>query len=302
MRWTWKPVVAGVAVPALLAVAAPAFAQSEQGIGVARMVTSDGSAAGRVSLISLDAGSAEETGVEVEEGSAPPGALTGRLPAGFDDAAVVLANLRGLPPGFHGFHLHTTGRCDRPSFTSAGGHFNPTGANHPEHAGDMPVLHVNADGTATAAFLTDRFGVEQLFDADGSAIIVHAAPDNYANIPPERYDPDPDEATLSTGDAGGRIACGVVARGEPSFPEFRLPTANTDIRRSDGSRAGFAAFAPLGDKVLTIAFLRRLSPGFHGFHVHETGRCERPSFTSAGGHFNPTGAPHGAHAGDLPVA
>jgi Cu-Zn family superoxide dismutase len=79
----------------------------------------------------------------------------------------------------------------------------------------MPVLLVNADGTGEARFKTDRYDVADLFDADGSALIIHANPDNYANIP-ARYLAPPatitavDAATLGTGDAGGRIACGVV--------------------------------------------------------------------------------------------
>jgi Cu-Zn family superoxide dismutase len=118
--------------------------------------------------------------------------------------------VRDLPAGFHGFHIHTTGTCTPPDFTSAGGHFNPTGAMHPDHAGDMSTLLVNADGTGTVALDTDRFSVSDLRDADGSAVMVHALPDNYANIP-TRYSPQPPDATTtSTGDAGGRIACGVV--------------------------------------------------------------------------------------------
>jgi Cu-Zn family superoxide dismutase len=117
----------------------------------------------------------------------------------------------GLTPGFHGFHVHTTGICDGTTgFMSAGGHFNPGGAAHSGHAGDMPVLLVKSDGSAEAMFSTDRFHVADLFDADGSAVIVHAGPDNYANIPTARYDPDPDATTLATGDAGGRVACGVL--------------------------------------------------------------------------------------------
>jgi Cu-Zn family superoxide dismutase len=74
---------------------------------------------------------------------------------------------------------------------------------------------VNSDGTAQLRFPTDRFTVEELFDADGSAIIVHAAADNYANIPTRYHSHTedtfgPDSATLATGDAGGRLACGVV--------------------------------------------------------------------------------------------
>lgn len=117
-----------------------------------------------------------------------------------------------LPPGFHGFHLHAVGRCEPPGFTSAGGHLNPANAPHPRHAGDLPNLLVNADGTGALTVRTDRFRMDDLFDADGSAFIVHALPDNHAHIPTDRYRPDPDATTLATGDAGGRIACGVVTR------------------------------------------------------------------------------------------
>ena len=61
-------------------------------------------------------------------------------------------------------------------------------------------------------FVTDRFRFQDLLLGDGSAVVVHARPDNYANIPTDRYDPDPDATTLATGDAGDRIACGVVRR------------------------------------------------------------------------------------------
>lgn len=120
----------------------------------------------------------------------------------------VVARVRDLPPGFHGLHIHTTGRCDAPGFTSAGGHFNPAGASHGAHAGDLPSLLVNADGRGRLATATDRFTIADLRDADGSAVIVHSGPDNFANIPP-RYG-TPDQETLNTGDSGSRIACGIV--------------------------------------------------------------------------------------------
>jgi superoxide dismutase, Cu-Zn family len=131
-----------------------------------------------------------------------------------DDQVLVRAVVQGLPAGFHGFHVHAVGECV-PPFTSAGGHYNPGGVGHGSHAGDMPVLLVNRDGTAQLRFLTDRFTVDELFDADGSAIIVHAAANNYANIPTRYHSHTedtfgPDSATLATGDAGGRLACGVV--------------------------------------------------------------------------------------------
>ena len=115
----------------------------------------------------------------------------------------------GVAAGFHGFHIHAAGVCAAP-FTTALGHYNPTGATHRNHAGDLPVLLIDEDGEAEARFSTDRFALGDLFDADGSAFILHANADNYANIPTDRYDPDPDATTLGTGDAGSRIACGVI--------------------------------------------------------------------------------------------
>lgn len=128
----------------------------------------------------------------------------------------VVATGARLAPGFHGFHVHATGVCDAASaFTSAGGHENPGAKTHGAHAGDMTPLLVNADGTTWSSFRTDRFVDAEVFDADGSAVIVHAGPDNLANIP-TRYRTDagagPDAATLATGDAGARVACGVIRR------------------------------------------------------------------------------------------
>jgi Cu-Zn family superoxide dismutase len=124
------------------------------------------------------------------------------------DKVAVVVTARGLQPGFHGFHIHTTGRCEPPGFTTAGGHLNLTGAPHGSHTGDLPSLLVNADGTGMLATVTDRFSLADLRDADGSAVMVHSGPDNFANIPP-RYG-TPDQETLNTGDSGTRVACGVV--------------------------------------------------------------------------------------------
>jgi superoxide dismutase, Cu-Zn family len=142
----------------------------------------------------------------------------------------VVVAVHGLPPGFHGFHVHAVGECVAP-FTSAGPHLNPAGATHPQHAADQPVLLVNADGTGSATFVTDRYAVA---DIVGAAVIIHANPDNYANIP-ERYQAPgpsaspavsappvmvsgPDAATLATGDAGPRVACGVIEPGPATAP------------------------------------------------------------------------------------
>ena len=120
---------------------------------------------------------------------------------------VVTVQAQGLPPGEHGIHLHETGACEASAFESAGGHINPTGAQHglenPEgpHAGDLPGLSVGADGTASyqatnASVTLSGGGAASLLDADGSAIVIHAAAD--------------DQATDPTGNSGDRIACGVI--------------------------------------------------------------------------------------------
>lgn len=133
----------------------------------------------------------------------------------------VSVEVSDLQPGFHGLHLHAAGLCepdsaapDDPSntgdFMSSGSHLNPDDSDHPNHAGDLPPLLVMEDGTASLQFQTDRLGMDQLNDEDGTALIVHSNADNFANIP-ERYAPEgPDADTTSAGDAGDRVACGVV--------------------------------------------------------------------------------------------
>lgn len=133
----------------------------------------------------------------------------------------VAAQVEGLEPGFYGFHVHGTGLCEPDSaapddpaetgaFLSAGGHLGAEEAEHPDHAGDLPSLYVTGSGQGNLVTLTDRLTLEELQDEDGSAVMIHTGTDNYANIP-DRYAPEgPDEDTLGTGDAGSRLACGVV--------------------------------------------------------------------------------------------
>ena len=121
---------------------------------------------------------------------------------GTSRALRVTVGARKLSPGFHGFHVHTVGKCEGPTFMSAGPHLNPAEKSHSGHAGDMPPLLATSGGKAEARFTTDRFSLAALRDADGSAVMVHALADNHANIPTARYDPDPDAVTLETGDSG----------------------------------------------------------------------------------------------------
>jgi Cu/Zn superoxide dismutase len=155
------------------------------------------------------------------------GAVVGRI--SFQQVAPNGVRVRGAVSGlapnaeFHGFHVHTNGSCEGDFVASAGGHWNPAGSTHGDHAGDLPTLYAGTDGKATTSFLTDAFTVDQLLnDAGGVAVIVHAGRDNYANIP-DRYNngsgTGPDATTNNTGDAGGRYACGVIGAGSPDFGE-----------------------------------------------------------------------------------
>lgn len=141
-----------------------------------------------------------------------------------------------LPPGFHGFHIHAVGRCDQgtPAFTSAGGHMVVGTQEHPAHAGDQPVLLVLADRTAEISFTTDRYSMTDLLIPEGRAAMVHALPDNYGNVP-TRYVRTPDATTKATGDAGDRIACGVVGGGGATTTTVAAAAASTT---STTARAG----------------------------------------------------------------
>lgn len=114
-----------------------------------------------------------------------------------------------LPPGTKGIHFHAVGRCDNEGagqFATAGAHFNPENKRHGlssvdgPHAGDLPNIVARPDGTVNVDFTTDRVtitsGPRSLLDADGSALIIHALPD--------------DQLTDPSGSSGTRIACGVV--------------------------------------------------------------------------------------------
>ncbi|MFF3439833.1 superoxide dismutase family protein [Streptosporangium sp. NPDC002721] len=142
------------------------------------------------------------------------------------DKTRLTVTVTGLRAGYHGFHVHAKGVCDpraidpvtRSPFASAGPHFTIPPTTHSGHSGDLPNLLVAADGTGEATVVTDRFRVGQLFDSDGSSIVIHALPDNHSNIP-DRYSHQgppsgvgPDAETLKAGDSGGRVACGVITR------------------------------------------------------------------------------------------
>lgn len=108
-----------------------------------------------------------------------------------------------LPAGTHGIHLHMTGKCEPPRFDSAGPHFNPAnkkhGTDNPDgpHQGDLPNVEVAAGGALNQVLNVPGLTMEQLADADGTALVIHAKPD--------------DNKTDPSGESGDRIACALVA-------------------------------------------------------------------------------------------
>lgn len=114
----------------------------------------------------------------------------------------VSGQVTGLTQGSHGFHVHEKGDCSAADFTSAGGHFNPTGDPHAgptdakRHVGDMGNIEANKDGVADINYLDPKLSFEGASSVVGKGVIVHANPD--------------DLKTQPTGNAGGRVACGVV--------------------------------------------------------------------------------------------
>jgi Cu-Zn family superoxide dismutase len=125
-----------------------------------------------------------------------------------DSAGIDLSfDVHGLTPGPHGVHIHAVGRCERPDFLTAGAHLDDGVHHHGRdnadgwHLGDLPNLVVGADGTARVILRlvskTPKFELKRLLDADGSAVIIHAGPD--------------DGMTDPSGGSGPRIACGIIA-------------------------------------------------------------------------------------------
>jgi len=168
------------AVMAAMVTAGPAAAAGGKARAVAKMKALDGTAIGTATFVATSHG------------------------------VLVTFDLKGLTPGAHAIHIHTSGSCDAASgFNTAGPHYSPDAKHthgylsaHGPHAGDLPNQFAASDGTLHASVMSNAFsigdGKKSIFDRDGAALIVHAKADDYMSQP--------------AGNAGDRVACGVIVR------------------------------------------------------------------------------------------
>jgi Cu/Zn superoxide dismutase len=170
--------------------------------------------------------------------------------------SLTLKDANVVKQGQHGIHFHAVGKCDGPDFMTAGAHFNPTskqhGAKSPQgpHLGDLPNLPIDAStaaqsgyaATLTTKMVTLSAGPASIFDADGTALVIHANPD--------------DEMTDPSGNSGGRIACAVLALNAPGS----LPVTGggaAAMQRDLWQRIALLALATLATTAMIVALSRR---------------------------------------------
>ncbi len=209
----------------------------------------------------IHTGPAIYTGPAVKTITAPlvdgTGASVGTVTVNQDAQGVVQINLdaAGLAAGAHGVHIHGTGKCEGPAFTSAGGHFNPGGSKHGldsaegPHAGDLVGIPASFTGTGSHTVATNRIslttGVSSIDTVAGAALVVHAAAD--------------DQVTDPTGNSGARIACAVLVASTATptptattAPAPKPPATGSGLEAGNGGSSN-AMFVAMAGAVLAAA-------------------------------------------------
>ncbi|MEV5648385.1 superoxide dismutase family protein [Nocardia sp. NPDC052254] len=220
-RPSWRIVTPVLAIAAFGLVACSNNQESSEVKGTTPPVwTGSPAAEGTAGNTEQNAPSGDSVSVQLKD---PAGAQVGTATiAKSGEHVEITVEAHGLQPGFHGLHVHQYGKCEPNStapaggapgnFLSAGGHLQVGGNTSHPASGDLTSLEVRKDGTAKLVTTTDSVTLDEL---KGKALMIHAGADNFANIP-NRYlqanggAPGPDAETLATGDAGARVACGVI--------------------------------------------------------------------------------------------
>ncbi len=202
-----------------------------------------GLAAGALLLIgaSTVSGASAQTPGAMADLKTPSGEVVGQ--ATFTqqaDGVRLMAEVKGLPAGEHGIHVHGVGKCDAPDFMTAGGHYNPTTKQHGlenplgAHAGDMPNLTVGGDGSGEFEFVlkgvTLGTGAGTLFGPEGTALVIHASPD--------------DEKTDPAGNSGARVACGVIMKDTAATQSAPVPQISPVAQPSPAAKPAAPVQAP----------------------------------------------------------
>src|SRR5262245_44989379 len=178
----------------------------------------------KIGILALGAAVLLAAGAALADGEKKPGAATQTMPAGRGSSLIearsgsslagmaefmmhggqmmITVNVKGGPPGQHAVHIHEKGDCSAPDASSAGGHFNPSGHQHgapdgkEHHAGDLGNMEIKPDGTGSLTIHSSELSLEGANSILGKALIVHEKSDDFVTQP--------------TGNAGGRIGCGVI--------------------------------------------------------------------------------------------
>ncbi|KAB7496026.1 Superoxide dismutase [Cu-Zn] [Armadillidium nasatum] len=231
---------------------------------------------------------------------------------GSQNGIMIKGRVTGLAPGVHGFHIHERGDLGN-ACQNAGGHFNPFGMNHGgpndaiRHVGDLGNILADASGTANINIIDAQPSLNPISKAyiGNLAIVIHSGTDDLGR--------GGNEESLKTGNAGSRVACGVIAvhaQQQPLIPQIPTQQTMTNtavvnlIPGSNPDLSGKLTISSSSEGIHIEGTVEGLRPGLHGFHIHEKGdlgdKCK-----AAGGHFNPFNETHGApeskhrHVGDL---
>ncbi|MGQ0505084.1 MAG: superoxide dismutase family protein [Myxococcaceae bacterium] len=233
-------------------------------------------ACGAIGVDTFPTPTAATARMDARSGSSSTG--TASFAAASGGGVTLTLNMTNLTPGMHAVHLHDKGDCSAFDATSTGGHWNPTNMAHgaptaaAHHVGDVGNLMANANGTGTLTFTQSDWAVVGEKGVVGHAVIVHAAVDDFVTQP--------------TGNAGGRISCGVITldNQQPKPPRKVMATLEA---KSGTATTGLITLTETGDRVTLNLDVLNATVGQHGVRLHLVPDCSAADGASAGAAWTP---------------